>query len=77
MRCGRLAASGLLLSSDKRSLSERDICAKCSLLAIEPAGWDAPTQVHEEGYFTKGRVIVRGRLVTRGKRKKADFVLDF
>ena len=25
--------------------------------------------------FTKGRIIVRGRLVSRGKAKKADFVL--
>ncbi len=32
-------------------------------------------QVREEFYFTKGRIIVRGRLVSRGKAKKADFVL--
>jgi type I site-specific restriction endonuclease len=31
----------------------------------------------EEVYFTKGRIIVRGKLVTRGKAKKADFVLYY
>ncbi len=28
-------------------------------------------QIREEVYFTKGRIIVRGKLVTRGKAKKA------
>ncbi|WOH50695.1 DEAD/DEAH box helicase family protein [Bradyrhizobium sp. sBnM-33] len=34
-------------------------------------------QVREEVFFTNGRIIVRGKLVTRGKAKKADFVLYF
>jgi restriction endonuclease S subunit len=34
-------------------------------------------QVREEVYFTKGRIIVRGKLVTRGKAKKADVVLYY
>ena len=34
-------------------------------------------QVREEVYFTKGRIIVRGKLVTRGKAKKAVFVLYY
>jgi type I restriction enzyme R subunit len=34
-------------------------------------------QVREEVYFTKGRIIVRGKLVTRGKTKKVDFVLYY
>src|SRR5687767_15805684 len=34
-------------------------------------------QVREEVFFTKGRIIVRGKLVTRGKAKKADFVLYY
>jgi type I restriction enzyme R subunit len=34
-------------------------------------------QVREEVYFTKGRIIVRGKLVTRGRAKKADFVLYY
>ena len=62
---------------DKRSLTERDICTKFILPAIKHAGWDEMVQVREEVYFTKGRIIVRGKLVTRGKAKKADFVLYF
>jgi len=34
-------------------------------------------QVRQEVYFTKGRIIVRGKLVTRGKAKKADVVLYY
>ncbi len=62
---------------DKRSLTERDICTKFILPAVMRAGWDEMLQVREEVYFTKGRIIVRGKLVTRGKAKKADFVLYY
>lgn len=62
---------------DKRSLTERDICTKFILPAVERAGWDKMVQVREEVYFTKGRIIVRGKLVTRGKAKKADVVLYY
>lgn len=62
---------------DKRSLTERDICTKFILPAVKRAGWDEMLQVREEVYFTKGRIIVRGKLVTRGKAKKADFILYY
>ena len=62
---------------DKYQLSERDICTKFILPAVKRAGWDEMVQVREEVYFTKGRIIVRGKLVTRGKAKKADFVLYY
>jgi type I restriction enzyme, R subunit len=62
---------------DKRALSERDISTKFILPAVKRAGWDEMLQVREEVYFTKGRIIVRGKLVTRGKAKKADFVLYY
>ncbi len=62
---------------DKRGLTERDICTKFILPALKCAGWDEMVQVREEVYFTKGRIIVRGKLVTRGKAKKADFVLYY
>jgi type I restriction enzyme R subunit len=62
---------------DKRSLTERDICTKFILPAVKHAGWDEMVQIREEVYFTKGRIIVRGKLVTRGKAKKADFVLYY
>lgn len=35
------------------------------------------TQILEEYYFTKGRVIVSGKSVTRGEAKKADYVLFY
>ena len=60
-----------------RALTERDICTKFILPAIKRAGWDEMVQVREEVYFTRGRIIVRGKLVTRGKAKKADFVLYY
>lgn len=62
---------------DKRSLTERDICTKFILPAVEQAGWDMMLQVREEVFFTKGRITVRGKLVARGNAKKADVVLYY
>src|SRR5574344_196771 len=61
----------------KSQLSERDICTKFITPAIEKAGWDKHKHYKEEVSFTAGRVIVRGRLVSRGKRKRADYVLYY
>jgi hypothetical protein len=47
---------------DKRSLSERDICTKFITPALRRAGWDVMSQIREEVSFTKGRIIVRGKL---------------
>jgi type I restriction enzyme R subunit len=63
--------------ADKKDLSERDICTKYITPALEGAGWDVQTQVREEVYLTQGKVIVRGRLVSRGERKFADYVLAY
>lgn len=62
---------------DKKKLSERDICTQYITPALQRAGWDFATQVREEVNFTKGRVIVRGKLHTRGKQKRADYVLYY
>jgi type I restriction enzyme, R subunit len=61
----------------KKDLSERDICTKFITPAIEQAGSDIHAQVREEVSFTKGRIIVRGKLVTRGKAKRADYILYY
>jgi hypothetical protein len=61
----------------KKSLSERDICTKFITPAIQKAGWDVGLQIREEVSFTKGRIIVRGRLVGRGKAKRADYILYY
>lgn len=60
---------------NKKDLTERDICTKFITPALSTAGWDIVSQVREEVSFTKGRIIVRGKLVTRGKAKRADYVL--
>ena len=62
---------------DKRALSERDICTKFITPALRRAGWDEMLQIREEVSFTKGRIIVRGKLVSRGQAKRADYVLYF
>ncbi|GGZ17204.1 hypothetical protein GCM10007049_07010 [Echinicola pacifica] len=62
---------------DKKKLSERDVCTKLITVAIEKAGWNIKKQVREEVSFTDGRVIVQGSLLTRGKRKRADYILYY
>jgi len=61
----------------KKNLGESDICAKYITPAVIQAGWDEASQIRREVSFTKGRIIVRGKLVTRGKAKRADYVLYY
>ncbi len=62
---------------NKKDLTERDICTKFITPAVKQAGWDVLSQIREEVSFTKGRIIVRGRLVTRGKAKRTDYILYY
>ena len=65
---------------NKKELTETDIRTKFITPAIVgPAStkWDIMTQILEERFFTKGRVIVRGKSVTRGEAKKADYILFY
>src|SRR4051794_27932042 len=62
---------------NKSGLSERDICTKFITPALRSAGWDELLQIREEVGFTKGRIIVRGKLVSRGRAKRADYVLYY
>jgi type I restriction enzyme, R subunit len=61
----------------KGKLSERDICTKFITPAIQQSGWDIHTQIREEVSFTKGRIIVRGKLHSRGEQKRADYILYY
>ena len=61
----------------KTRLSESDVCAKFITPALHQAGWDEATQIRREVSFTKGRIIVRGKLVSRGTGKRADYVLYY
>src|SRR5436305_443734 len=62
---------------NKTELTETDIRSKFITPAITNSKWDLMTQVFEEHYFTKGRVVVRGKTVARGEARKADYLLFF
>jgi type I restriction enzyme, R subunit len=61
----------------KRNLSEEDIKARYITPAITNAGWDINKQVRLEYAFTAGRIILRGNITARGKKKRADYVLFY
>ena len=65
---------------DKKSLTEADIRTKFitpALVGADRGKWNLLTQLREEIYFTKGRVIVRGKTIKRGEAKKADYLLYY
>ena len=65
---------------DKKSLTEADVRSKYitpALVGVDGNKWNLMTQIREEAYFTKGRVIVRGKAVKRGAAKKADYILSY
>ncbi|MHC1750916.1 MAG: EcoAI/FtnUII family type I restriction enzme subunit R [Cellulosilyticaceae bacterium] len=59
----------------KRDLSEEDIKARYITPAVTSAGWNINQMRFE--YFTPGRIILRGSITTRGKGKRADYVLFY
>lgn len=61
----------------KCEMTEEDIKLQFITPAIEAAGWDRQRQIKMEYNFTDGRVIVRGNVTARGKRKKADYLLYY
>ena len=61
----------------KKDLSEQDICLRYITPSLEAAGWDKMKQIRAEYTFTDGNVIVRGNVTTRGKQKRADYLLSF
>ena len=65
---------------NKKLLTEADIRTKFitpALVGDNGDKWNVMTQIREEVYFTKGRVIVRGKTVKRGAAKKADYLLSY
>ncbi|CAK0764351.1 type I restriction enzyme, R subunit [Gammaproteobacteria bacterium] len=65
---------------DKKSLTETDIRTKFitpAIVGMNGEKWNLLTQIREECYFTKGRVIVRGKMVKRGEARKADYILYY
>ncbi|MFZ0407343.1 MAG: DEAD/DEAH box helicase family protein [Cyanobium sp.] len=61
---------------NKRSLSETEICDRFITPALQQAGW-LLERMRREYSFTDGRIIVRGRLVSRGRRRRADYLLHY
>lgn len=62
---------------DKKNLSERDICTKFIIPALVQSGWDIHTQIREEVTFTDGKITVRGKIYSRGQKKRADIILYY
>ncbi len=65
---------------NKKSLTEAAIRTKYitpALVGARGEKWNVMTQIREEVYFTKGRVIVRGKTVNPGEAKKADYLLCY
>ena len=62
---------------NKKQMSEQDIRSKFITPAIVDGGWDIQAQIREEVSFTAGRIIVRGKLHSRGKVKRADYILYY
>lgn len=58
---------------DKKSFTERDICTKFIVPAIPQAGLDIQKHVREVS-VTKGRIIVRGTLHSRGEDRRVGFI---
>lgn len=59
-----------------KRLTEEDVKYRLITPAIEEAGWKKE-QILMEYFFTDGQVLVRGNIVKRGKRKKADYLLTY
>jgi len=62
---------------NKKNLTEQDVCSKFILPAVVSAGWDLKYQIREQVSFTAGKIIVRGKTVSRGERKRVDFILYY
>ncbi len=62
---------------DKKNLSETDIRTKFITPAIEKAGWSKDIHFLEEVSFTDGKIYVRGKLTTRGSKKRSDYILYY
>ena len=60
----------------KRNLSEEDIKLRYITPAIQNAGWENK-QIRMEYAFTAGRIILRGNITARGKKKSADYLLSY
>ena len=64
------------MKDSKKDLTETEIRTRYILPAIQQAQWTTD-QIGEERFITDGEITVVGKVVTRGKRKKPDYILYF
>ena len=57
-------------------MTEADVRAKLIDPAVEQAGW-SEDRVQREITFTAGRIHVHGKTVSRGKKKRVDYILYY
>ncbi len=67
----------MALRGKNKKFSEQDITSKYVIPALQKAGWDLNTQIREQYTFTAGRIIVRGKIVSRGEKKRVDVLLFY
>ena len=72
----RVLKRGVVLGMGKEKLSEEDIKARYITPAVEQSGWDKK-QIRYEYAFTASRIILRGNVTSRGKQKRADYLLFY
>lgn len=60
-----------------KDYSEQDISSKIVLPALVGAGWNLHSQIREQWTFTSGRIMVHGKTISRGEKKRADFILYY
>lgn len=76
MRLGREAENCPKLEFQKAECQTRSQSQDITP-ALEKSGWDMMSQVREEVSFTDGRIFVKGNLTSRGKCKRADYILYY
>ena len=59
------------------NMNEEDTKLKLITPAIENAGWDKRSQMFCEYAFTDGEIVVRGKVTSRKKPKRADYLLTY
>jgi len=55
--------------TNAKTLSEDDISVKFVTPGLHHAGGDEKTQIRRQVFFSRDRIIVRGKLVAHGKAK--------
>lgn len=63
--------------SGNKELTEEDIKMQFITPAVINSGWSQKDQIRAEYFFTDGQINVRGKAVSRGQKKKADYLLFY